>query len=195
MVEEAQESNVTWFGVGGLGEECLIVDGEVGVGVFLWCVFPAMAVEVAGVGLVAVRTDGHLWGMGEGNDLFQPIHVGGNDGFLFFGEVQDRDQQEQCLHVDGAVFHITGVEVHQLEVGEGYAAAVKHVVLQGGVVVVGGTESERTLHLDGFPSVTVAHQQVDHHQGVVVLEDRLVHHVDGRVVEVFHRLFHPFGEL
>ena len=62
VVQQVKEGDVMGLGIGGLGEQCLIVDGVVGVG--FGHVFPAMAEEVAGVGLVAVVADGHLWCVG-----------------------------------------------------------------------------------------------------------------------------------
>ena len=133
--------------------------------------------------------------MGEGHHFFQPFHVGGDDGLLFDGILDDRDKLEQLFHVDGAVFHIPAVQKHQLEVGELHPAAVKHIILQCRVVVIGGAQLQRTLHLNGLPLFAVTHQDVDHDQGVVVLKYRFIHHVDRRVLEVFHGLFHPSGKL
>ena len=195
VVQEAEVGDVAWTRCGGLGEERLVVDGEGLVGILLRDVLPAVSEEVAGVGLLAVRTYGHLRGVGEAHHLFEAFHVGGDERLLFAGVVDDRGQAEQLMHVDGALAYVVGVEVHELEVGERHSASVEHVVLQGRVVVVGRAEPERALHLDGSPLVAVAHQQIDHHQRVVVLEHRFVHHVDGGVGEVLHGLRHLFGEL
>ena len=127
--------------------------------------------------------------------MFETFHVGGDEVFLFLGEVEHRHQLEQLFHVDVAMPDVVGVEVHELEVGEGHAAAVEHVVLQCCVVVVSGGEPKGAFYLDGAPLVAVAHQQIDHHEGVVVLEHRFIHHVDGGVVEVLEGLHHLFREL
>ena len=116
-------------------------------------------------------------------------------GLSLYDIVHHRLHLEQLLHVDGAVFHIVAVEVHEAEVAERHSTAMQHIVLQGGIIIIGVAEPHGTLYFHGQPFVAVADKHIQHNERIIVLKDSFVHYFNFRLAKVVPGLRNLFGEL
>ena len=145
---------------------------------------PAVALKITRVGVMALCSDVDNRGMRQGDHGFQLFNILGNKSLFLNDIIHHRLHLEQLLHIDGPVFYIVAVEVHEAEVAERNPTTVQYIILQGGIIIIGVAESHGALYFYGQPFVAFADKHIQHNERIIVLKNSLIHYLDFRVAKV-----------